>query len=197
VERSVSLILHLPFPINTQLWLIPASLNRMAKKNYGSRELVPADLVEDVKRAKIVITNYHAFKLCERIELPMWWLPPGSEGFTQPCGIGPVSMLILARTWPWKCANITGRIFPTGKTTMSLKPSLPSCKKPSRTKPPATGNGGSTSGAGDSPNVTRISPWNIRKYHWLPTVRGNFCQPFLPQAQRDVIPQPSPADDCH
>ena len=36
---------------------------------YGSRELVPADLVEDVKRAKIVITNYHAFKLRERIEL--------------------------------------------------------------------------------------------------------------------------------
>jgi type III restriction enzyme len=36
---------------------------------YGSRELVPADLVEEVKRAKIVITNYHAFKLRERIEL--------------------------------------------------------------------------------------------------------------------------------
>jgi hypothetical protein len=36
---------------------------------YGSRELVPTDLLEDVNRAKIVITNYHAFKLRERIEL--------------------------------------------------------------------------------------------------------------------------------
>ena len=36
---------------------------------YGSRELVPGDMLEDVNRAKIVITNYHAFKLRERIEL--------------------------------------------------------------------------------------------------------------------------------
>ena len=36
---------------------------------YASRELVPSDMLEDVKRAKIVITNYHAFKLRERIEL--------------------------------------------------------------------------------------------------------------------------------
>jgi len=36
---------------------------------YASRELVPDDMLEDVKRAKIVITNYHAFKLRERIEL--------------------------------------------------------------------------------------------------------------------------------
>jgi type III restriction enzyme len=36
---------------------------------YASRELVPADLLEDVTRAKIVITNYHAFKLRERMEL--------------------------------------------------------------------------------------------------------------------------------
>jgi type III restriction enzyme len=36
---------------------------------YESRELVPPDMLEDVKRAKIVITNYHAFKLRERIEL--------------------------------------------------------------------------------------------------------------------------------
>jgi hypothetical protein len=74
---------------------------------------------------------------------------------------------------------------------MPLKPSLPSCKKPSRTKPPATGNGGSPSGAGVSPNATRISSWNIGKYHWLPSVCRHFCQPFLPQAQRAVIPQPS------
>lgn len=36
---------------------------------YASRELVPNDMLEDVKRAKIVITNYHAFKLRERIDL--------------------------------------------------------------------------------------------------------------------------------
>ena len=36
---------------------------------YASRELVPHDLLDDVNRAKIVITNYHAFKLRERIEL--------------------------------------------------------------------------------------------------------------------------------
>jgi len=36
---------------------------------YVSRELVPNDLVGDLERAKIVITNYHAFKLRERTEL--------------------------------------------------------------------------------------------------------------------------------
>lgn len=36
---------------------------------YASRELVPSDMLEDVNRAKIVITNYHAFKRREQIEL--------------------------------------------------------------------------------------------------------------------------------
>ena len=36
---------------------------------YESRELVPPDLLDDVKRAKIVITNYHAFKPRERLEI--------------------------------------------------------------------------------------------------------------------------------
>ena len=36
---------------------------------YVNRELVPGDMWDDVQRAKIVITNYHAFKLRERIEL--------------------------------------------------------------------------------------------------------------------------------
>ena len=36
---------------------------------YASRELVPGDMLDDVNRAKIVITNYHAFNLRERIEL--------------------------------------------------------------------------------------------------------------------------------
>lgn len=36
---------------------------------YQSRELVPSDMLVDLERAKIVITNYHAFKLRERIDL--------------------------------------------------------------------------------------------------------------------------------
>ena len=36
---------------------------------YASRELVPRDMLDDVNRAKIVITNYHAFKRRERLEL--------------------------------------------------------------------------------------------------------------------------------
>ncbi|MCL4746066.1 MAG: DEAD/DEAH box helicase family protein [Burkholderiaceae bacterium] len=36
---------------------------------YQSRELVPGDMLADLERAKIVITNYHAFKLRERIDL--------------------------------------------------------------------------------------------------------------------------------
>lgn len=36
---------------------------------YQSREIVPSDMLGDLDRAKIVITNYHAFKLRERIEL--------------------------------------------------------------------------------------------------------------------------------
>ena len=36
---------------------------------YASRELVPGDLLDEVRRAKIVITNYHAFRRRERIEI--------------------------------------------------------------------------------------------------------------------------------
>ena len=36
---------------------------------YQSRELAPNDMLADLERAKIVITNYHAFKLRERIDL--------------------------------------------------------------------------------------------------------------------------------
>jgi type III restriction enzyme len=36
---------------------------------YASREIVPNDMLDDVNHAKIVITNFHAFKLRERIEL--------------------------------------------------------------------------------------------------------------------------------
>jgi len=36
---------------------------------YKDRELVPNDLLDEMSRAKIVITNYHAFKLRERIDL--------------------------------------------------------------------------------------------------------------------------------
>ena len=36
---------------------------------YASRELVPSDMLDDLNKSKIVITNYHAFKLRERVEL--------------------------------------------------------------------------------------------------------------------------------
>jgi type III restriction enzyme len=36
---------------------------------YANRELVPADMLDDIQRAKIVITNYHAFKLRERLDI--------------------------------------------------------------------------------------------------------------------------------
>jgi len=36
---------------------------------YASRELLPNDMLVDLERAKIVITNYHAFKLRERLKL--------------------------------------------------------------------------------------------------------------------------------
>ena len=36
---------------------------------YASRELVPGDMLDDVNRAKIVITNYHGFKRREQVEL--------------------------------------------------------------------------------------------------------------------------------
>jgi type III restriction enzyme len=36
---------------------------------YASRELIPSDMLGDLERAKIVITNYHAFKLRELLDL--------------------------------------------------------------------------------------------------------------------------------
>lgn len=36
---------------------------------YRTRDLVPADMQDDLGRAKIVITNYHAFQLRERMQL--------------------------------------------------------------------------------------------------------------------------------
>ena len=36
---------------------------------YQSRELVPTDMMPDLAKARIVITNFHAFKLRERVEL--------------------------------------------------------------------------------------------------------------------------------
>ena len=36
---------------------------------YRNRELIPQDMLPDLDRAKILITNYHAFKLRERVEL--------------------------------------------------------------------------------------------------------------------------------
>jgi len=36
---------------------------------FKTRELVPSDMLRDLEQAKIIITNYHAFKLRERLEI--------------------------------------------------------------------------------------------------------------------------------
>jgi len=36
---------------------------------FTTRELIPGDMLEEIKKAKIVITNYHAFMLRERMDL--------------------------------------------------------------------------------------------------------------------------------
>lgn len=36
---------------------------------YASRELAPADMLRDLRQARIIVTNYHAFKLREKIEI--------------------------------------------------------------------------------------------------------------------------------
>ena len=36
---------------------------------YSTRDLVPNDLIDEVRRAKVVITNFHAFKLRERMTI--------------------------------------------------------------------------------------------------------------------------------
>ncbi len=45
--------------------LLPNDVNSY----YAEREIVPPDMMEDIRRAKIVITNYHAFKRRTEIEL--------------------------------------------------------------------------------------------------------------------------------
>ena len=37
---------------------------------YKKRELIPSEMLRDLEQARIVITNYHAFKLRERLKLP-------------------------------------------------------------------------------------------------------------------------------
>ena len=37
---------------------------------YRKRELIPSEMLRDLEQARIVITNYHAFKLRERVTLP-------------------------------------------------------------------------------------------------------------------------------
>ena len=47
---------------------------------YASRELVPNDMPPDLERAKIVITNYHAFKPRERMDLSKGGVPCSGAG---------------------------------------------------------------------------------------------------------------------
>ncbi|MFP4156378.1 MAG: BPTD_3080 family restriction endonuclease [Opitutales bacterium] len=46
-----------------------ALLPNDSESYYESRQLVPTDMLPEIGKAKIVITNYHAFKLRERMEL--------------------------------------------------------------------------------------------------------------------------------
>ena len=47
---------------------------------YRERELVPTDMLGDIERAKIVITNYHAFRRREQA-----WLPAATVGDPRCC----------------------------------------------------------------------------------------------------------------
>ena len=47
---------------------------------YRDRELVPADMLADLGRAKIVITNYHAFQLRETHGARQAAAAPRSQG---------------------------------------------------------------------------------------------------------------------
>ena len=59
---------------------------------YASRELVPGDMLEDLQRARIVITNYHALRPRERLEVSSGGRapatrtgkPPGNTGDRRP-----------------------------------------------------------------------------------------------------------------
>ena len=37
---------------------------------YETRNLVPRDMLDDVRKARVVITNFHAFKLREKLQAP-------------------------------------------------------------------------------------------------------------------------------
>jgi len=54
---------------------------------YASRELVPRDMLDDLNRTKIIITNYHGFMLRERIQLPR-----GTRDFLQGRGEPPKTL---------------------------------------------------------------------------------------------------------
>ena len=53
---------------------------------YASRELVPKDMLRDLERAKIVITNYHAFLRRETLELSKGGPRPAPGDRDQTCG---------------------------------------------------------------------------------------------------------------
>ncbi len=59
-----------------------------ADSYFKTRELAPADLLRDLESARIVITNYHAFKLRERVEISK-----GGKQLLQGQGGEPISTL--------------------------------------------------------------------------------------------------------
>ena len=58
-----------------------------ADSYYRTRNLVPSDLLQDMQRAKIVLTNYHAFKLRERLQLAK-----GTRDALSGHGDGPITL---------------------------------------------------------------------------------------------------------
>ncbi len=67
---KISAVASSSSPQASPLKTASASLPNDPDSYYASRELVPHDMLDDVSRAtNIVITNYHAFKLRERIDI--------------------------------------------------------------------------------------------------------------------------------
>ena len=62
---------------------------------YQARELVPSGMLGDIDRAKIVITNYHAFRRRERIEIAK-----GSKALLQPSDTRESEGQMLQRVMP-------------------------------------------------------------------------------------------------
>jgi type III restriction enzyme len=109
---------------------------------YKDRELVPGDMLDDMSRAKIVITNYHAFKLRERVELSKG----GRQLLQGRTGDAPQTLetegQMLQRVMPDLMGMSTSSSSTTRRTTATAKNRRPPMTKTSKAttgkKPKAT-----------------------------------------------------------